>query len=91
MLIRNGNMVKIKGINGFGFVKQVIWFPASKNCVMLVSVYFHDSLQEAQDLPFDANHVSLLHSKPCNAERIYADPDDHKHAALMMQDERLLA
>ena len=89
MLIRNGNMVKIKGINGFGFVKEIIWCASSKKCVMSVSVTLHDYLREAQDVIVDPDDVSLFHSKPSKATRIYATADDHKHAALMMQDERL--
>ena len=91
MLIRNGDMVKIKGVHGFGFVKEIIWCALSQKCVMSVSVTLHGDMRAAQDVLVDPSEVSLFHSEKSKATRIYATPDDHNHAALMMQDERLAA
>lgn len=85
-LIRVGNMVRIQGVNGFGFVKEIIWCAITKKCVFSVEVYLNGSLEIAPFLILDPDDCALFHSENSTASKIYAKSCDHEHAALMMRE-----
>ena len=85
MLIRVGNMVKVKGVNGHAFVKEIIWCALTKKAVMSISLTLYGDMREAQQVIVEPDDVSLFHSQKSRAVRIYTTPDDHEHAALMLQ------
>ena len=87
MLIRVGNMVKVKGVNGHAFVKEIIWCALTKKAIMSINLTLYGDMREAQQVIVDIDDVSLFHSQKSKTARIYATPDDHEHAALMMQAE----
>lgn len=88
MIIRVGNMVSIKGVQAFGFVKEFLYYAQSKKTLASVEVHLKDGLH-TETVIIDVEDIALYHSEKSRATRIYAHADDHYHAALMMADERL--
>lgn len=84
MLIRAGSMVKINGINGFGFVKEVVYCQPSNKTVLLVNVTLHNVMQEAELVTLDPLDVTLYHAEKSTAKRVLNTPAEHEFIALKM-------
>lgn len=85
MLIRVGNMVKVKGVNGHAFVKEIIWCAVSKRAVFNVEIYLYGEFKAPPMLIVEPDDCTLYKAKTSRASKIYATPYEHEHAALMLQ------
>lgn len=77
-------MVKINGINGFGFVKEVVYCQPSNKTVLLVNVTLHNVMQAAELVTLDPSDVTLYHAEKSTAKRAFNTPDEHEFIALKM-------
>lgn len=77
-------MVRIKGVQGFGFVKEVIFCQPSNTCVLLVNVTQFGLMQEAELVTLDPLDVTLYHAEKSTAKHVLNSPDEHEFAALRM-------
>lgn len=75
-------MVRVSGVHGFGFVKELIWCVQSGKCVFLVEMTLLNTLKDAEAVILDPSDCRPYHSQPSNASKVYAHADDHLHAAM---------
>lgn len=84
VIIRTGNMVRVNGVHGFGFVKEIIWCAGSNKCVFLVLLTLHGSDKEAELMALCPSDCSLYHSEKSTSKKVYAHADEHEFYALEM-------
>lgn len=85
-LIRQGNMIRIRGINGYGFVKEIIYASQSLKTVFSVELIQRGEIKANEMVLLDPEDCELYRADSTKHARIYAHPDDHYHAALMMRE-----
>lgn len=83
-LIRAGCMVRVAGVSGFGFVKELIWCVNSQKCVLSVLVTVLGSDKQDELMLLDTSDCSLYHSEKSTAKKVYASPQEHEFYALEM-------
>lgn len=77
-------MLRINGVNGFGFLKEVIYFKDSKITLFWVEVYQIDKNESPQFVHLMPDDCEKYHAIPSTAKSIFASPDEHEHAFLRM-------
>lgn len=78
-------MVKINGVNGFAFIREILWCELSKKALYSLEVHLIDSWKAHPLVIVDADDCLSYEPQKSKARRIYATPHDHEHAALMLQ------
>lgn len=87
-LIRQNDMVRIKGVNGFGFVKEIIYCSQSFKTLFAVNVQINGVYKENELVLLDCEDCELYRADSSKARRIYAHPLDHQfYASLMAESE----
>lgn len=83
-LIRVGDMLRIKGVHGFGFLKEIVYTAESRQCVFIVLVCQFGVLKADELVTLSPDDCEHFHAATTTAKSAFNSAGEHEMAFMEM-------